>query len=100
MKRWLAAMQMRPLWFTQGKLRCDWLVQEDAVGGVEYDSQRVIELLHNTNLEDKALSERKRADLQSARFVPGPNSATRGGWPEVSPHGVSRDDECPIAFRG
>lgn len=78
------AMQLTPLSQDRAQLVCDWFVHEDAVEGVDYEVNKVIEIFHRTNLEDVELSERNYRGIQSMRYVPGPNSATRETYLRVA----------------
>ena len=59
------------------RLVAQWFVHEDAVEGVDYDVQRLIEVFHVTNIEDGKLTELNQRGINSHRFVPGPNNPTR-----------------------
>ena len=51
-----------------------WLVHEDAVEGVDYELDRLIDLWTRTNLQDKQLSENNHAGVKSPGYLPGPYS--------------------------
>ena len=51
-----------------------WLVHEDAVEGVDYDLDRLIDLWTRTNLQDKQLSENNQIGVASPGYLPGPYS--------------------------
>ncbi len=53
---------------------CKWLVHEDAVEGVDYQVDRLIDLWTRTNLQDKALAENNHAGVRSPGYIPGPYS--------------------------
>jgi phenylpropionate dioxygenase-like ring-hydroxylating dioxygenase large terminal subunit len=57
------------------RLTCQWF--EDAVEGEDYDVQTLIGAFHVTNGEDAALAELTQRGVNSRRFTPGPNGATR-----------------------
>ena len=51
-----------------------WLVHEDAVEGVDYNVDDLIELWTKTNIQDKQLAENNQAGVNSPGYVPGPYS--------------------------
>ena len=51
-----------------------WLVHKDAVEGVDYDVDKLIELWNTTNLQDRDLVENNQAGVDSFGFKPGPFS--------------------------
>jgi phenylpropionate dioxygenase-like ring-hydroxylating dioxygenase large terminal subunit len=71
------SLETTPLGVDRTQMISEWYVHEDAVEGVDYDPQTVAEIFHITNLEDAALMARNYAGVRSARYVPGPLSATR-----------------------
>ena len=52
-----------------------WLVHEDAVEGVDYTVDGLIDLWTRTNLQDKDLAETNHLGIQSPGYRPGPYSA-------------------------
>jgi len=66
------SLELTPLSVGQSHFVCEWYVHEDAVEGVDYDRQRLVEVFHVTNTEDKAFGERNYAGMRSSRFSPGP----------------------------
>ena len=70
-------LALNPIDADTTELLCQWLVHEDAVEGVDYDVDKLIEVFHVTNVEDVALTEANHVGVRSRRFVPGPNSPTR-----------------------
>ena len=51
-----------------------WYVHKDAVEGVDYDVDSLIELWTRTNLQDKELAENNQRGVNSPGFIPGPYS--------------------------
>jgi Rieske 2Fe-2S family protein len=51
-----------------------WIVHEGAVEGVDYDLQRLIEVWHATNDQDRMLAENNQRGVNSSGYVPGPYS--------------------------
>ena len=51
-----------------------WLVHKDAVEGVDYEVDKLIELWNTTNLQDRDLVENNQAGVDSLGFKPGPFS--------------------------
>ena len=51
-----------------------WYVHKDAVEGVDYDVDSLIDLWTKTNLEDKALAENNQVGVNSLGYTPGPYS--------------------------
>ena len=51
-----------------------WLVHEDAVEGVDYTVDSLIELWTKTNVQDKTLAENNQRGVNSPGYVPGPYS--------------------------
>lgn len=62
---------------TESKLIVDWFVNEDAEEGVDYDKDTLIDLWHITTKQDIALADRQHLGVLSAKYQPGPNSASR-----------------------
>ena len=63
---------MNPLSVNEAQWTTIWYVHKDAVAGIDYDTDRVVEVWRATNAEDKELCERNYKGIQSRRFVPGP----------------------------
>lgn len=59
---------------------CKWLVRRDAVAGVDYDVDRLIELWTRTNLQDRDLVETNQRGVNSLGFIPGPYSELREAY--------------------
>jgi Rieske 2Fe-2S family protein len=51
-----------------------WLVNKDAVEGVDYEVETLIALWNATNLQDKALAENNQRGVNSRGYTPGPYS--------------------------
>jgi len=51
-----------------------WVVNKDAVEGVDYDLARLIEVWNSTNNEDRWLAENNQRGINSIAYVPGPYS--------------------------
>jgi Rieske 2Fe-2S family protein len=51
-----------------------WFVHEDAVEGVDYDLERLIEVWTATNEQDRALAENNQQGVKSIAYTPGPYS--------------------------
>ncbi len=51
-----------------------WLVHKDAVEGVDYDVNSLIETWTKTNLQDRALAENNQRGVNGLGFAPGPYS--------------------------
>ena len=66
------SLEVTPLARDRTQMISEWYVHEDAVEGVDYDVQKLIEVFHNTNKEDSAFAERNYKGIRSARFTPGP----------------------------
>lgn len=49
-----------------------WLVHADAVEGVDYEIDKVLELAHMANIEDKTVVELQQQGVNSPAYVPGP----------------------------
>jgi len=71
------AIVVEPISVDRSRLVAEWFVHEDAVEGVDYDVQRLIEVFHVTNLEDVAFVEQNYQGSTSLRYVPGPNNPRR-----------------------
>jgi len=54
------------------QLHCEWYVHEDAVEGMDYSVDSLIEIFDRTNVEDIEFSERNYRGIPSMRHVPGP----------------------------
>ena len=55
---------------------CKWLVHKDAVEGVDYDVERLIELWNVTNMQDRDLVELNQRGVNSLGYTPGPYCET------------------------
>ncbi len=55
-------------------LLCDWFVHEDAVEGVDYDPDRLVELWDIVNRQDIELANRQQLGIRSRKYEPGPDS--------------------------
>lgn len=67
-------VRMLPLTPTTTEVCTKWLVDADAVEGVDYDLARLREIWSVTNDEDGALVERNQAGVNSMAYEPGPYS--------------------------
>jgi Rieske 2Fe-2S family protein len=66
--------QALPLGPGQTAVTGTWVVHKDAVGGVDYDLGRLIEVWSATNDQDRSLSENNQRGVDSIAYVPGPYS--------------------------
>ena len=66
------SLELTPLSPDKSLFISEWYVHEDAVEGVHYDEDSLIDVFHRTNEEDKAFGERNYQGILSSRFVPGP----------------------------
>lgn len=60
-------------------VRAKWLVNKDAVEGVDYQLDRLIEVWNATNFQDRALSENNQQGVNSLGYIPGPYSKVTEG---------------------
>ena len=67
-------VRMLPLTPTTTEVVTKWLVNADAVEGVDYDLARLREIWSITNDEDGALVERNQIGVNSMAYAPGPYS--------------------------
>ncbi|MBI1777020.1 MAG: aromatic ring-hydroxylating dioxygenase subunit alpha [Proteobacteria bacterium] len=51
-----------------------WVVNKDAVEGVDYDLAKLIEVWDKTNLQDRWLAENNQRGVNAASYIPGPYS--------------------------
>ena len=63
---------IRPRSAKETELIYSWFVRNDAIEGVDYDVQKLIEVADNTQTEDNALIERTQRGVDSRYFLPGP----------------------------
>ena len=70
-------LEITPLDVGRAQMISEWYVHEDAVEGVDYDVNKLIEIFHITNREDLALAKRNYQGIESARFTPGPLNSKR-----------------------
>ena len=63
-----------PISATETHVFGKWYVHKDAVEGVDYDVDSLIELWTRTNLQDKELAENNQRGVNSPGYVPGPFS--------------------------
>jgi phenylpropionate dioxygenase-like ring-hydroxylating dioxygenase large terminal subunit len=61
-----------PISATETLFRTRWLVHEDAVEGVDYEVEKVVEMADQFNKEDKVIVERQQAGVNSSAYVAGP----------------------------
>jgi phenylpropionate dioxygenase-like ring-hydroxylating dioxygenase large terminal subunit len=61
-----------PISATKTLFRTRWMVHEDAVEGVDYEVERVIEMADRVNREDKIIVERQQQGVNSSAYVAGP----------------------------
>lgn len=71
------SLELTPLSVGRSQFIAEWYVHEDALEGVHYSVDRLIEVFHTTNLEDVALAERNYAGMRSMRYSPGPLNPRR-----------------------
>lgn len=64
----------RPLAIDRTEIRMSWLVRADAEEGTDYDTDTLIKVWNETNLQDWDLCERAQLGVRSRTFVPGPLS--------------------------
>jgi Rieske 2Fe-2S family protein len=67
-------VRMLPIAPQETLVTTKFLVNKDAVEGVDYDLQHLSRVWNTTNAEDKALVERNQAGVNSFGYVPGPYS--------------------------
>ncbi len=70
-------LEITPLAVDRTQMISEWYVHEDAVEGVDYDVNKLIEIFHITNEEDLALAKRNYQGIESVHFTPGPLNPTR-----------------------
>lgn len=63
-------------------LRTKWLVHKDALKGIDYDHDRLIEVWRETNLQDGNLVGLAQKGASTASYVPGPYSMSTEGQVE------------------
>jgi Rieske 2Fe-2S family protein len=69
-----------------------WLVHKDAVEGVDFTIERLIETWTKTNLQDRELAETNQRGVNSLGYVPGPYSEAEdfvirfGNWYRAVAH--------------
>ena len=56
-----------------------WVVNKDAVEGIDYDLARLTEVWNATNNEDRWLAENNQRGVNSIAYVPGPYSQITEG---------------------
>jgi glycine betaine catabolism A len=66
-----------PVAVDRTQLRCDWLVHGEAVDGIDFTTENVVKVWHETNLQDIGLCESAQRGMTSRAFEPGPLSADR-----------------------
>ncbi|KMK65206.1 aromatic ring-hydroxylating dioxygenase subunit alpha [Puniceibacterium sp. IMCC21224] len=71
--------RMTPISPTETEVTTIWLVNKDAVEGVDYDLNRLTEVWVATNSEDRAIVEENQRGIRSPAYVPGPYSAHQEG---------------------
>jgi len=74
-------VQMLPRSATETTVTCKWIVHEDAVEGVDYDLEHLVQVWRETNDQDRRLVERNQRGVRSIGYRPGP-------YAEASEHGV------------
>jgi len=76
MADYVVAFQVLPLGPQKTQVTTKWLVNKDAVEGVDYDLQKLGQVWHATNLQDKNLAENNQKGINSLAYQPGPYSET------------------------
>jgi Rieske 2Fe-2S family protein len=71
------AIGVEPISVDSARLYCEWFVHEDAVEGVDYDVNTLIEGWDKTNREDAFLTANNYKGIRSMRFKPGPHVVNR-----------------------
>ncbi|MDO5612550.1 MAG: aromatic ring-hydroxylating dioxygenase subunit alpha [Paracoccus sp. (in: a-proteobacteria)] len=66
--------RVMPISPTETEVTTTWLVNKDAVEGVDYDLKRLTEVWIATNNEDREVVEANQRGINSPAFVPGPYS--------------------------
>ncbi|WP_082767190.1 SRPBCC family protein [Bosea sp. PAMC 26642] len=74
-------IQMLPKSAHETTVICKWIVPGDAVEGVDYDLERLVQVWRETNDQDRKLVERNQRGVRSIGYRPGP-------YAETSEHGV------------
>ncbi len=70
----VVSFRVLPISPTETQVTTKWLVHKDAVGGVDYDMDRLIEVWTATNDQDRRLVEMTQLGALSPAYVPGPYS--------------------------
>lgn len=74
-------VQMLPKSAEETTVTCQWVVHSEAVEGVDYDLERLVQVWRETNDQDRRLVERNQRGVRSVGYRPGP-------YAEASEHGV------------
>lgn len=74
-------VQMLPKSAEETMVTCQWVVHSEAVEGVDYDLERLVQVWRETNDQDRRLVERNQRGVRSVGYRPGP-------YAEASEHGV------------
>ena len=81
-----------PLGPQETRVDSKWLVHKDAVEGVDFTIERLIETWTKTNLQDRELAETNQRGVNSLGYVPGPYSQAEdfvmrfGNWYRAAAH--------------
>lgn len=67
--------RVTPIGPNETEVTTTWLVNKDAVEGVDYDLQNLIKVWTNTNDEDRRVVEDNQAGINTPAYQPGPYSA-------------------------
>lgn len=65
-------VQIMPVAPELTRVTCKWVVHEDAVEGVDYDLERLVEVWRETNAQDQVFCERNQKGVNSKGYQPGP----------------------------
>lgn len=68
--------RVTPISPTETEVQTTWLVNKDAVEGVDYDLENLKTVWEHTNDEDRQVVEDNQQGINSPAYVPGPYSAT------------------------
>lgn len=73
------AFRFTPLDALHSEVEISWLVDENAVAGVDYEVEPLVWMWRQTTIQDKTIVDNNQAGVNSSRYRPGPYAACETG---------------------
>ena len=69
---YMMIVSIMPVGPQETRITARWVVHEDAIEGVDYDLERMVEVWRETNLQDQVFCERNQRGVNARGYEPGP----------------------------